>query len=85
MTGAPEPRWQKPVGMLLLLALLAIWCVAVVSLSPWVGRWHPLVQVAFYLVAGIAWLWVIPVRRMLRWMETGHWRDRGHSDGEWRE
>jgi len=68
------PRWQKPVGMLIILALIAIWCVGVVSLSPWIGQWHPLVQLAFYVVAGIVWLWVLPMRRMLRWMETGKWK-----------
>ena len=68
------PRWQKPVGMLAILALIAIWCVAVVSLSPWVGRWPGVLQLGFYLAAGIAWLWVLPMRRMLRWMETGRWR-----------
>ena len=26
------PRWQKPVGMLAILALIAIWCVGIVSL-----------------------------------------------------
>lgn len=74
MTPPPGPRWQKPVGMLALLAMLTLWCAGVASLSPWIGRWHPLAQVVFYLIAGIAWLWVLPMRRMLRWMETGRWR-----------
>lgn len=74
MTTPTEPRWQKPVGMLAILAMLAAWCVAIASLSPWVGRWPAWVQVIFYLVAGIAWLWVLPMRRMLSWMETGRWR-----------
>jgi len=68
------PRWQKPVGMLAILAMLALWCVGVVSLAPWVGMWPGVVQLAFYFVAGIAWLWVLPMRRMLRWMETGKWK-----------
>ena len=35
MTPPPKPRWQKPVGVLLILLMLVIWCIAVVSLSPW--------------------------------------------------
>lgn len=74
MNPPPTPRWQKPVGMLAILALIAIWCIAVVSLSPWVGRWPELAQLLFYVVTGIVWLWLLPMRRMLRWMETGRWR-----------
>ena len=74
MTPPPQPRWQKPVGMLAILALLLTWCVAVVSLSRWVGQWPVAVQIAFYLVTGIAWLWLLPMRRLLSWMETGRWR-----------
>jgi len=25
-------------------------------------------------VTGIVWLWLLPMRRMLRWMETGVWK-----------
>jgi hypothetical protein len=74
MNPPPNPRWQKPVGMLAILALIAIWCIAVVSLSPWVGRWPALAQLLFYVVTGIVWLWLLPMRRMLRWMETGVWK-----------
>ena len=74
MNPPPPARWQKPVGMLAILALIAIWCIAIVSLSPWVGRWPALGQMLFYVVTGIVWLWLLPMRRMLRWMETGRWR-----------
>jgi hypothetical protein len=68
------PRWQKPIGVLAILVMIIVWCVGVASLSPWVARWPVLVQIAFYLVAGIAWLWVLPMRHMLSWMETGRWK-----------
>lgn len=74
MTPPPTPRWQKPVGMLAILAMIAIWCIAVVSLSPWVGRWPAILQLLFYVVTGIVWLWLLPMRRMLSWMETGVWK-----------
>ena len=69
----PRPRWQKPVGMLAILAMLGAWCVAIASLSSWVAQWPAIAQVVFYLIAGVAWLWLLPMRRMLRWMETGRW------------
>lgn len=68
------PSWRKPVGMLAILALVTAWCVAVASLSGVVGGWHWTAQLGFYAVAGIGWLWLLPMRAMLRWMETGRWR-----------
>ena len=68
------PNWRKPVGMLAIIALLIAWCALVASLSGVVGRWHWLFQLGFYVFAGIAWLWVLPMRAMLRWMETGRFR-----------
>ena len=68
------PTWRKPVGMLLILALIGIWCILVASLSGWVGQWHALLQLAFYLAAGIGWLWILPLKRLLFWMEHGRWR-----------
>jgi hypothetical protein len=71
---SPAPSWRKPVGMLAILALIVMWCVAVASLSGIVGQWHWTLQAVFYLVAGIAWLWLLPLRRLLFWMEHGRWR-----------
>lgn len=68
------PSWRKPVGMLLFLGLLLVWCVAIVSLSRMVGEWHWTLQLIFYVAAGIAWLWLLPMRRLLLWMETGRFR-----------
>nr|WP_295666394.1 DUF2842 domain-containing protein [Sphingomonas sp.] len=68
------PSWRKPAGMLAIIILIAIWVVAVASLSNVVGQWHWLLQLVFYVFTGIVWLWVLPMRRMLQWMETGHWR-----------
>lgn len=66
------PSWRKPVGMLAILALIAVWCVGIVSLSPVVGTWHGLLQLLFYVVAGV--IWIAPLRPLLQWMETGRWR-----------
>ena len=66
------PSWRKPVGAFAIIALIVIWCVAVASLSAIVGQWPVLVQLVFYVVAGI--VWIFPLKPLLRWMETGRWR-----------
>lgn len=67
------PSWRKPVGMLGIMVLIAIWCILAASLSGVVAQIHPLLQAVYYLVAGLAWIWVLPLRRILAWMETGVW------------
>ena len=66
------PSWRKPAGMLAILALIAAWCVVVVSLSHVVGGWAWPLQALFYLVTGL--MWIAPLKPLLRWMETGRWR-----------
>jgi hypothetical protein len=64
-----EPSWRKPAGIFAILGLIAVWAALVASLAGTVGHWPVLVQAIFYLVAGIA--WVLPLKPLLRWMETG--------------
>lgn len=66
------PSWRKPAGALAIVAIIIAWCVAVVSLSRIVGTWHWAAQLPFYVVAGI--VWIVPLKPLLRWMETGRWR-----------
>lgn len=70
----PPPSWRKPAGALLVLALIAGWALLVVQLADRVSRLPMFAQTLFYVVAGVAWLWVLPLRRLLRWTETGRWR-----------
>lgn len=70
-----EPSWRKPAGMLLILLLIAIWCALVASLSPWIGQLPGLAQLPIYGLSGIVWIWILPLRRLLIWMETGKWRE----------
>lgn len=67
-----EPTWRKPAGIFAILALITVWAVLVASLAGEVGNWPILVQAIFYLVAGIA--WVLPLKPLLKWMETGRFR-----------
>jgi hypothetical protein len=67
-----EPSWRKPAGIFIILVLIAGWAAIVVSVAGTVGRWPVLLQAIFYLVAGIA--WILPLKPLLRWMETGHFK-----------
>jgi len=68
-----EPSWRKPAGVALLLLAIAGWAVVVVTIVEGFGLtgWAEMLA---YLVGGFAWLWLLPVRRLLLWMETGRWR-----------
>ena len=66
------PSWRKPAGALAIVGLIVVWAVVVASLSGWVGRLHWTVQLVFYIVAGT--VWVLPLRPLLLWMETGRWK-----------
>lgn len=68
-----EPTWRQPFGILLILLLIVGWAVIVASVAPYLS-WAPdWVQFIYYLVAGI--VWILPLKPLLRWMETGKWRD----------
>ena len=69
----PQPSWRKPFGILLILVLIAFWAVVTVSLVDRLGL--PGWASALLLVAaGFAWLWLLPMKRLLRWIELGKWR-----------
>ncbi len=69
-----EPSGRKLAGIAGLLALIALWALLIASLSGTVSGWPVLVQALFYLVTGI--IWIMPLRPLLRWMETGRFRQR---------
>lgn len=67
-----KPKWRNPAGIGLILLLIAAWSVVVAEASALIaGSPWPL-QTTYYLIAGIA--WVLPLKPLLRWMETGRWR-----------
>jgi predicted membrane channel-forming protein YqfA (hemolysin III family) len=70
-----EPSSRKLAGIAIILALILGWAAFVASLAPVVGHWPVLVQAPYYLVMGI--IWIIPLKPLIRWMETGSFR--GHS------
>lgn len=70
----PEPTWRKPVGMIGLLAYLAIYALIVSSFADALATLPNLVAALIYLVAGLA--WVLPLKPLFLWMNTGHWTQR---------
>jgi hypothetical protein len=67
-----EPTWRKPAGMGLILLLILVWTVLVVSAADLLAGLPWPVHALYYLVAGI--IWILPLKPLLRWMETGRWR-----------
>ncbi len=73
MIGAPPPpSWRKPAGIFAILGLIALWAFIIGSFSGSIGRLHPALQIAIYVVTGI--VWIAPLKPLLLWMETGRWR-----------
>lgn len=69
-----EPSSRKLVGIALIVLLIAVWAAFVASLARIVGSWPILVQAPFYLIMGIA--WVLPLKPLVRWIQTGSFRVR---------
>ena len=67
-----QPAPRKLAGIGLILALIVFWAAFVASLAPLVGKWPVLVQAPYYLVMGVA--WVIPLKPLIRWTQTGSFR-----------
>lgn len=66
-----SPSWRKPVGVLLILLLIAFWAGLVGSQTTRIATLPPLLQALVYGVAGI--VWIAPLKPLLRWMEVGRW------------
>jgi hypothetical protein len=69
----PSPR--KLAGIALIVLAIVVWAAFVASFAPIVGKWPVLAQAPYYLVVGVA--WVIPLKPLVRWIETGSFRTRG--------
>jgi hypothetical protein len=67
-----QPSYRKLVGTGLIVFVIALWAAFVASLARVVGGWPVLVQAPYYLVMGLA--WIIPLKPLVRWMQTGSFR-----------
>ena len=68
-----QPSARTLIGIVLILLLIVVWAAFVASLAQLVGRWPILVQAAFYLIMGM--VWIIPLKPLVRWIQTGSFRD----------
>jgi len=69
-----QPSWRKGAGIAAILLLIVVWAMLVASLARFVGRWPVMVQMAFYLIMGL--VWIIPLKPLIGWSQTGHLRER---------
>ena len=67
-----DGSWRRGVGIAAILGAIAIWASAIVLFAPLIARWPVLIQALFYLIVGI--VWIIPLKPLLQWMETGSFR-----------
>ncbi len=75
MIGAPPPpSWRKPAGMFVILGLILLWAIVIGSFSDLIGDLPWWGQMPVYVVSGVIWIWIMPLRSLLQWMETGRWR-----------
>jgi hypothetical protein len=65
-----QPSWRKPAGVGLILLWIILWSVLVVSALDWIGPLPTIISLSIYAVAGVA--WILPLRPILIWMETGN-------------
>ncbi|MBW4329383.1 DUF2842 domain-containing protein [Stakelama sp. CBK3Z-3] len=68
-----QPTWRKPAGMFAILALIVAWVILVASFSSQIAALAWPLQALIYFVTGI--MWIAPLKPLLRWMETGRWRE----------
>lgn len=67
-----EPSWRKPAGMIAILGLIVGVAALVGSFSSEIARLPALVQGIVYVICGI--VWIVPLKPLLSWMETGRFR-----------
>jgi hypothetical protein len=67
-----EPSSRKLVGIGAILLVIVLLMTFVAALARVVWRWPVLVQAAFYLFMGI--VWILPLKPLVRWIETGSFR-----------
>jgi len=74
MAAQPPPSPRTLAGIASILLLIVVWAAFVASLSPFVGKWPVLVQAPYYLFVGV--VWAIPLKPLIRWIQTGSFRVR---------
>jgi len=73
MIHEEEPRSRPTAAVFMIMSVIIVWAGLIMSLADVIGAWPALVQLIFYIVAGV--VWILPLKPILRWSETGHWRN----------
>jgi hypothetical protein len=68
----PAPKLRKPLGILLMIVLIAIYALIVTALADPIAGLPILVQLPIWIFLGI--LWIFPAKPLIRWIETGQWK-----------
>lgn len=66
------PSYRKPVGVLAIITGLIIYSGVVARLVAPIGTLSTWLAVPLYAILGV--LWLLPLKPVLQWMETGTWR-----------
>ncbi|MBZ6378753.1 hypothetical protein B5C34_11265 [Pacificimonas flava] len=67
----PEPKLRKPLGVILMIALIALYVLIVTALSDPISTLPIMVQTPIWIALGIA--WIFPLKPLVRWIEVGRW------------
>lgn len=65
------PSYRKPVGVLAIVAGLAVYAGIASRLIAPIGTLPTWLAVVLYAILGV--LWLPPLKPLLQWMETGSW------------
>jgi Protein of unknown function (DUF2842) len=68
-----RPSLRKPAGIAIILGMIIMLGWAIGTFSSEIARLPGFAQGIVYLIAGI--VWIAPLGPLLRWMETGKWRE----------
>ncbi|HEV2596009.1 MAG TPA: DUF2842 domain-containing protein [Sphingomicrobium sp.] len=74
MRARQQPSSRTGAGIAAIMLLIVLWAALVASLARVVGAWPVLLQAPFYLLTGLA--WIIPLKPLVRWIQTGKFRAR---------
>ena len=67
-----NPSWRKPFGIFLILFLILVWSIIVATLADYLQGWPWPVLLIFFILTGL--IWILPLKPLIHWMETGRWR-----------
>ena len=59
---------RKIIAMLITILFLALWIFGAATIGSSMTDWPQLLQLAFYVVAGIG--WVFPLKPLMGWMNS---------------